>query len=407
VSLRHTARRAGARSWRFAVLTTAFALLLLGCTVPSATPKPGVAAPALPLATSVVTTGGSWAALPMGHLGQVTGTFWQLLVERPGSGHFVVATPPGVADNGGLVSAPGNAGTFEVGFLTSELLGFSPTASSSDAGRHWTGAVLPEALTPVPNPLATSGAAPPTALFGRDGATVMSDRRGTGWRRSTDLAALARAAAGRCGLEALTAVAHVGSGGATTIIGGECRNGGRPALFAESGGSFTDLGASLASTEGSGRDAAVEVIAIEADPSRAGGAYDVIGLSRIGAVTSVVVWHAGAGAPSTPPAQLALPAGHELRAIGMAENGEILVLDTGGSPAAPRHERVAAIGFAAHSWQFLVTPPAGTEDVVSVRDRIEALAVDRSRLTVYRFTAGQQWLPLEVIHVSIPFGSSG
>ena len=59
-----------------------------------------------PLATSVQTAAGTWATIPMGHLGQPLNTFWQLFFQPPGATSWsnqVEATA--TATNGGLVLA--------------------------------------------------------------------------------------------------------------------------------------------------------------------------------------------------------------------------------------------------------------------------------------------------------------
>ncbi len=71
-------------------------------------PRP--AAPSVPsvppsLATSLVTAGGSWSAVVMGGPASQDNAFWQLFARPGASTAWKVATPPGVATNGGLVLA--------------------------------------------------------------------------------------------------------------------------------------------------------------------------------------------------------------------------------------------------------------------------------------------------------------
>ena len=87
----------------------AAAALIAGCG--SAAPAaPGPAAEAPPggapfLATSLVTSAGTWAVAVMGGSVATNNNFWQLF-EHPAAGaDWKLVTPPGTADNGGLVLA--------------------------------------------------------------------------------------------------------------------------------------------------------------------------------------------------------------------------------------------------------------------------------------------------------------
>ena len=53
---------------------------------------------------SLATAEGTWAVIKMGHLDQFANTFWQLLVLHRGDTRWSLVTPPGFADNGGLVA---------------------------------------------------------------------------------------------------------------------------------------------------------------------------------------------------------------------------------------------------------------------------------------------------------------
>jgi hypothetical protein len=64
---------------------------------------PGSAPPPPSLATSLVTDTGTWAVAVMGGPAASHDDFWQLLVRPAGTGKWHLATPPGVASNGGLV----------------------------------------------------------------------------------------------------------------------------------------------------------------------------------------------------------------------------------------------------------------------------------------------------------------
>ena len=90
-------------------MASAAAALIAGCG--SAAPAaPGPAAEATPagapfLATSLVTAAGTWAVAVMGGSAASHNNFWQLFVRPAGSRSWKLVTPPGTADNGGLVLA--------------------------------------------------------------------------------------------------------------------------------------------------------------------------------------------------------------------------------------------------------------------------------------------------------------
>ena len=82
----------------------AAAMLAAGCgsTAEQATAP---ARPAVPpsLATSLATATGTWAVAVMGGSAASHNNFWQLFVRPDGTSTWRLATPPGVASNGGLV----------------------------------------------------------------------------------------------------------------------------------------------------------------------------------------------------------------------------------------------------------------------------------------------------------------
>ena len=136
--------------------------------------------------------------LPIGELGDPSNTFWELLYAGPGSSHWTVVTPEGVADNGGIVAGVSPVSA-DVGVLPSGLLHFSPLARSTDGGRTWNSALLPGALAARPDALAgpavVGGQA--RAVVGRSVLRATADL--SSWSRATSVAALGvRVARLRC-----------------------------------------------------------------------------------------------------------------------------------------------------------------------------------------------------------------
>ena len=131
-----------------------------------------------PLATALTTPTGSWAVVAMGHTGQLVNTFWQLLFRAPGASSWRLVTPPGVADNGGLVLSVGSDGAATVGFEPSQQLRYSPLALSTDNGATWAPALVPGSLVAAPDALAVASGNPGGALALVRGSAVRVLARG-------------------------------------------------------------------------------------------------------------------------------------------------------------------------------------------------------------------------------------
>src|SRR5262249_19061866 len=100
----------------------ALALVTAACGSSGAGARQGAAAPPPAARPSMLTSlsaghGAAWAVLEVGGSRAQHNNFWQLLV-RPAAGQaWRLATPPGVADNGGLVAAgPGATPGLIAGF---------------------------------------------------------------------------------------------------------------------------------------------------------------------------------------------------------------------------------------------------------------------------------------------------
>jgi hypothetical protein len=113
-------------------------LIVSACSSPSTAGSPSSDdPPAIPLTASASTAAATWAALPMGDLGDPVNTFWQLVTLTAGSSRWKLTTPPGVATNGGLAVSLPPSGSVLAGFGPSQDLLFSPVAESTDAGATW------------------------------------------------------------------------------------------------------------------------------------------------------------------------------------------------------------------------------------------------------------------------------
>ncbi len=63
--------------------------------------------------------------------------FWELFVRPTGTAPWRLATPAGVADNGGLEVAGTGGPSLVTGFRPSQDLTFSPLATTADGGASW------------------------------------------------------------------------------------------------------------------------------------------------------------------------------------------------------------------------------------------------------------------------------
>ena len=173
--------------------------------------------------------------------------FWQLFVRPAGTGKWRLATPPGVASNGGLVVASLGAGSVVAGFRPSQDLSFSPLATTHDNGTAWTPGLVDAALADVPDALAAAPAGGRLLALLTSGQAELSGPSGTAWTRLATRRALAASAAGsRCGLGSLTAAAFSPSG--VPMLAASCARPGTAGVFAYAGGTWHPAGPTLPAT---------------------------------------------------------------------------------------------------------------------------------------------------------------
>jgi hypothetical protein len=401
----------GSARWRGpagTVLALLWASLAAGCgsqAAPATTPALQVQT--APLSTSLVTPQGTWAVTVMGGSAASENNFWQLFVRPAGASRWSLATPEGVADNGGLVATSGAGGSsLLVGFRPSQGLAFSPLATSSDTGRSWTPGLLDAALADVPDAMAVAPSGQTLALLhdgGIEAAATTGAAAAGQWSRLATLAALAASAPGRsCGLVAVNAVSFDQNN--VPMAAGSCVRRGVAGVFADTGGAWQAAGPVLPA--GFGGDQ-VQVLGLAHTPG-GNAALLLAGNDLLAAWSDGGRW--------TVSAPVAAAAGDEprdepgdeqgVRAAGFGADGSLWVLLGGG-----RAERVSGPGA---SWQALPLVPAGTQVLVPAGTATlapgsggyDALAVSGSRLTVWQLT-GAAWAQAQVINVPIEYGSSG
>ncbi|MBV9206819.1 MAG: hypothetical protein JO037_15840 [Actinobacteria bacterium] len=366
--------------------------------VTGAGPPPVTAAP---LSTSLVTAQGTWAIAVMGGAAGSEDSFWQLFVRRAGAGGWSLVTPPGVADNGGLVAA-GGATSLTVGVRPSQHLTFSPLATSTDAGRNWTPGLLDAGLADTPGAIAVGPSGRTLALL-QDGTIQAAQMTGNGeaggtatagqWSRLTSRDALAASAAGReCGLVSVQAVAFGPDG--NPVAAGRCVRPGVAGVFTDDGGSWRSAGLVLPGAD------PVQVLRL------ARGAGGIVALLLAGNGLFAAWWDGTRWTVSAPVRAGRVTAG-SLRAAGFGPGGSAWLLLGGG--------RAETIGGPGASWRSLPSVPPGTATLAppdsgpgpgAAEDSYDALAVAGSRLTVWRLVQAA-WTKVQLINVPVQYGSSG
>jgi hypothetical protein len=407
--------RARIRGLPLAVLALAGLLAVAACgSTPaasgtaSASPSSAIAGPGL--ATSLSSSDGTaWAVVQMGGSAAQFNNFWELFVRPAGAASWKLATPLGVASNGGLVIAQTGPGSLLAGFRPSQDLTFSPLAATANAGAQWSqNTLLSPGLSNLPDALAGNAGGRLLALTDVGGVDIGA-RLGTTWTKLTTQRALASTTAGRaCSLTALTAAAWAPAG--TPLVAGDCRKHAVAGIFAFSAGAWRLVGPALPA-------------------SVSGGPVDVVGLATTGSRTTAILaagtsivtaWSKDGGTHWTLSPVLraqvpAAPAGASPSVSIWADGSAGLVLSTsnraaGNGTARRRTVSVAAtIGWRSASWRTLPSVPAGTATLAAMPGgELEALAVSPGILTAWQLDPGaSRWTLLQTLPVTIPYGSSG
>ena len=322
-----------------------------------------------PLATSVSTARDSWALLPMA----ASPAFWQVFVRPATSQAWRLVTPPGVADNGGLVAA-GTGGTLTVAIRPSQDLTFSPLATSANGGAAWRTGLLDADIASAPSALAASGSQLLALLD--NGAIMASSNAGGTWRTLAAAGALAGSPAGReCGALGVTDVSFGVSQG-EVLAAGTC-GAASSAVFAYSAGSWRQVSLPV-----SGRVVRMlPGVALVASGSQLYAAWDT---------------------PSGWSASAPLAAGSVEASGGFGTGGAWVLL--------PDHRAATIVG-PGQPWRTLGAVPEGTTVLALGPDgAVDALAVGGSqldKLTVWRLGgSATAWSSVQTIDVPIQVGSS-
>jgi hypothetical protein len=389
---------------------TAVALLaalggLAGCSssTPSADASTTASPPALaaPLNATLATSTGEVAVVAMGTLGDPLNTFWQLFVRSSSAtSPWTLVTPPGVADNGGLVvsATPGSAGSAPMlaGFQPSQGLAFSPLALSVDQGGTWSPGLVPGGLAPVPDALATSpGGAALALVRARGGEVFRSSGDPSVWSELVGQGAIASSGAGRsCGVGDLTAAALDATRGA--LVGTTCTASGVVGLFGAVGGSWHLLGPRLSTPSGSASTKVLRLVDGQGMTSGLVAVRDASSTSLIGVASAGGAWSGSA--------PLVMGPGDGLVSTGVEPNGGFVVLLSRSNGALALDMETGPAG----GWRSLPAPPPATATVaVGIGGEVDALAVASTKLTDWQLDGpAGTWSKIDTVTVPIQFGSS-
>ncbi len=373
----------------------AAAVLAAGCgSATQAAQQPGTSAPPPPasLATALATAGGTWAVADMGGSAASHNNFWQLFNRPAGTSSWKLVTPPGTADNGGLVLA-GTGPSMITGFRPSQYLTFTPLSATSDNGQAWSSdSPLDAALASDPDALAAAPANQNLLALLSDGTAELAAPGYTRWKTLAKQRSVAATPAGRrCGLQALTAVAYTPS--AVPLLAGTCSRPGTAGIFAGTGGTWQATGPDMPSAL-SREPVTVLRLTTTAD--------QIVALLAAGsgrAASLVAAWSADNGRHWALSPALALGSA-DITSASFGTVGTAAVITTSGN--------AELITGDTSQWHALPALPPGTATLApGPGGQTDALAVHAATLTVWQLQAGgTTWTKTQTISVPIQYGSS-
>jgi hypothetical protein len=349
--------------------------------------------PALSLDTSLATAAGTWVVAVMGGPASQDNNFWQLFVRPAGSTRWTLVTPPGTADNGGLVVADGGGRSLITGFRPSQELTYTPLAVTGDGGQAWSSAgPLDAALANVPDALATAPAGGRLLALLTSGTTELAAPGYTSWTTLASQRVLASTQAGRqCGLQNLTAVAFSPSG--ASLLAGACARPGTAGIFAARDGTWQAAGPQLPTALDR------QDITVLRLTRTANGTAALLAAGTGPAARVLAAWSADNGSHWVLSPSFRLN-GARLTSTSFGPGGSAAIVLNGN-----RGQTIAGPGAA---WRSLPPLPPGTATLApDVAGGFDALAVHSTKLTVWHLAAGSPaWDATQTITVPIQFGSS-
>ncbi|HTC70353.1 MAG TPA: hypothetical protein VK662_12355, partial [Acidothermaceae bacterium] len=297
--------------------------------------------------------------------------------------------PPDVADNGGLVTAPTATGVV-VGFRPSNLLSFSPLASTTDGGTTYTPGLLSGGLADVPDALSVAPSGRAAALTLTQ--VVTSADALVTWQPMATVAAINASSAGKdCQALATTAVTATDSG---TVIGSACGAPGVVGLVELTGSTFVSVAPQLPAADVKNR---VEIDRLVHDGQ---GIAALLGVRSNAGTSYLAAWNPSPGSAAwTLSAPLVAVGALVSTAVTSGDGFALLSKANSGALAA------AVIAAPGSNWTQLPAPPAGTATISVSGDRSDALVVNSATFIDYQLTGGQ-WVKAQTVQVAIPYDSS-
>jgi hypothetical protein len=324
--------------------------------------------------------------------------FWQLFTFGEHATRWRLTTPPGVADNGGLVVAPTGSQSVLAGFVTSQELAFSPLALTSDSGANWRAGNPLAPLAVAPSALAASAAGRAAALVRAHGSqqVVTSSGSLSSWSPLTTTTRLAQSRVARpCGVRALTAVGVASNG--TVLAGASCTRSGVLGLYADIDGAWQAARPSSPSALAGATVTPVRLVSGGAVPE------GVFTATRHGVTEVLAGWASTASDAWTFSPALALAPSGSLLASGSGPGTTVFAVVGEG-----RQTEAEVTAGPGRPWHVLPRLPSGTATVAFEPDgALDALSAHLTTLAIWRLAAdGRSWSKVTTVSVSIFFGSS-
>jgi hypothetical protein len=347
------------------------------------------------MATSIATSEDNWAVVPM----SADPAFWEVFARTANSGTWRLVTPPGAADNGGLVASAGEAKSLTVAVLPSQDLVFSPIAQTANGGASWsTGGPINAAVAASPGAFAADGSH--LAALLSDGTIETSPDAGATWSTLAKPGAIAASPAAKgCGGAVRVTSLSFGKTSSEVLAGGTCGTSGTTAIFSYSPGTGWQR----------------ESLPVAGPLVRLGGGTALVeGKAGLTELAYGFGWYAYAPlsgstprpAPSGWDASAALPVTGPVTASGTLPAGGSWVLLSGGRAATI--DGPSPANSAAARWTLLPPVPARTTVLAAGSGgAVDALAVSGTTLTVWQLAPkATAWSEVQAINVPIQVGSS-
>lgn len=394
-----------------ALVVVAVVLIVLLVSVSN---TPTVTVPTVPLQgppapSSSTTPALATAVLAMGTLSDPANTFYELFDRPTGASGWTLATPPGVADNGGLVVGPSSSGAVTAGFLPAADLTFSVLATRPAGSTQWSPGDAPGTLAAEPDALATGPSGQIAAVQKGSGTPVEAQAPGAmSWHGLTTAAALTGASGG-CRVTRITSVAVTASG--VPYVGARC-TGTEVGIFVPTDPSASSTSALTAPAGGWTRSgpilgssgvSATTVLRLQADGD---GVSGLVEGSASGRSSLVGVWGGTGSGIVASPTSLTVPSGWSVLATATGGSGggdgQGLAVLLGSSSSL----RLTGVAGPGQPWVSYATPPAGTTAVALVGGEADAFAPSGSTLHVWAATGTGPWHQVAQLTVPIQYGSS-